>query len=125
MGLQTTAEPSAHAPTVTRTAFSANYGWVETEARELIAQAYQLHKPERPYPPSLSFDRAKLETLGHVSHYAPQGFRDRVALNLVAGLESLMGLFFREKYDHHAVTLGSLNFYNSPKLVLCTFYAKC
>ena len=35
-------------------------------------------------------------------------FGDRVARRLVAWAEKAMSLFFREKYDHHAVTLETI-----------------
>merc|ERR1739848_634798 len=41
-------------------------------------------------------------------HYEPKTFGDKVALKLVKGGEWLMHLFFREKYDHHAVTLETV-----------------
>ncbi len=87
---------------------SDRYAWVDREARDIIARAYQLHKPASP-PPSLSFDRSRLESLSTLlPHYPVKGVRDRLARLIVSGLERLMHLFFREKYDHHAVCLETV-----------------
>ena len=75
----------------------ARYAWVDVEARNIIAASYQLHKPACT-PPSLSFDRARLETLSTVlPRYPAAGARDAVARAIVGALERLMHLFFREK----------------------------
>lgn len=86
------------------------YKWVDLEAEELIGKAYQRHKAladsGESFPPSLS--AKDLEALGEVYHYEPVTVSDKVAKGSVIFLEKLMGLFFREKYDHHACTLECL-----------------
>jgi ubiquinol oxidase len=84
------------------------YAWVDEEAKTLIAKAYQLHQPDKPFPPSVNLTSQDLEKLGTVPHYEPKFFADRVALMSARVLEKFMGLFFREKYDHHAVTLETV-----------------
>lgn len=84
------------------------YHWVDVEAEKLIAEAYKLHFPDRPFPPSLGFERTKLEDLRELPHYVPKNFSDRVALVTVGLLEKVMHMFFRAKYDHHAVTLETV-----------------
>jgi len=100
--------PGLERALTTSTRLARSYDWVEVEAAKIIAQAYQIHKPDRPYPPALGFDRKQLELLTTVPHYAPKTLRDKLALNIVYVLEKFMGLFFREKYDHHAVTLETV-----------------
>jgi len=84
------------------------YDWIDLEAEKLISEAYKLHLPEKPFPPSIGFDRKKLEELKFLPHLAPKTFSDRVALWTVGVLEQFMHLFFRTKYDHHAVTLETV-----------------
>jgi ubiquinol oxidase len=87
---------------------SRRYHWVEEEAEKLIAEAYKLHLPSHPYPPSVGFDRRRLEGLKELPHLAPKTFSDKAALVIVSALEKVMHLFFRSKYDHHAVTLETV-----------------
>jgi hypothetical protein len=87
---------------------SRRYYWIDEEAEKLIAQAYQLHLPDRPFPPSVNIDLKKLEALKELPHYEPKSVSDRVALATVKVLENFMHLFFRSKYDHHAVTLETV-----------------
>ncbi|GBG23900.1 Alternative oxidase, mitochondrial [Hondaea fermentalgiana] len=86
------------------------YDWVEPEAEELIAKAYERHKRYQEvgesFPPALSCEN--LEALGKVYHYEPKNLRDKIAYNTVQVLEKFMFLFFREKYDHHAVCLETV-----------------
>lgn len=86
------------------------YYWLTEEAEELIGRAYQRHRAladtGTSFPPSLSVD--DLEAIGETVHYSPQTFGDKVASSTVVVLEKLMNLFFREKYDHHAVTLETV-----------------
>ena len=96
----TTGATPANGPTTDR-----RYFWIEVEAQRLVAQAYQLHQPDRPFPPSRGLDRSELEQLRTVPHYAPRTFADRVALVSTSVLEKFMSLFFRKEYVHHAVTL--------------------
>ena len=87
---------------------SRRYHWVEEEATQLIAQAYKIHLPSHPFPPSVGFDRKRLEELKSLPHLVPTTFSDKVALKIVSLLESVMHMFFRKKYDHHAVTLETV-----------------
>ena len=84
--------------------------WITEEAEELIGKAYQRHRAladtGKSFPPSLSVD--DLESMGEHVHYAPQTVGDKVAAVTVKVLERLMSLFFRKKYDHHAVTLETV-----------------
>lgn len=86
------------------------YDWIEPEAEELIAKAYARHKQladkSKSFPPALSVK--DLESLGTEYHFKPENFSDRVAEKTVVVLEKLMEMFFREKYDHHAVTLETV-----------------
>lgn len=87
---------------------SRRYHWVDEEAEKLIAVAYRLHLPDRPFPPSVGFDTARLEGMRALPHFEPKTLSDRVALRVVKVMEQFMHLFFREKYDHHAVTLETV-----------------
>lgn len=86
------------------------YAWVAIEAEELIAKAYERHKKYEgtghSFPPSLSCE--DLESLGTPYHYEPKLISDRIAHVTVKVLEKFMYLFFREKYDHHAVCLETV-----------------
>merc|ERR1711959_686835 len=95
------------------------YHWIEPEAEKLIARAYARHQSlvERDltlpngwksFPPSISLQDLEAEGIATDFHYEPKTFGDKVALKLVKGGEWLMHLFFREKYDHHAVTLETV-----------------
>uniref|UniRef100_A0A7S2W613 Alternative oxidase n=1 Tax=Mucochytrium quahogii TaxID=96639 RepID=A0A7S2W613_9STRA len=89
-----------------------NYDWISTEAEELIAKAYCRHQSlasqgsTETFPPSLSVK--DLEAIGAPVHFPPQSVGDEVAIRVVKVLEKFMHLFFREKYDHHAVTLETV-----------------
>ena len=96
-------DPRDHPPGTDR-----RYYWIDVEAEKLIAQAYKLHLPDKPFPPSLGFDRKRLEDLKELPHLQPKTFSDRVALATVVVLEKIMHMFFRSKYDHHAVTLETV-----------------
>lgn len=87
---------------------SRKYYWIDEEAEKLIAKAYTLHLPDKPFPPSVGISTKKLEELGFLPHYVPQTFSDKVALQVVNVMEKIMHLFFRSKYDHHAVTLETV-----------------
>mmetsp|Transcript_10140 Transcript_10140/g.12195 ORF Transcript_10140/g.12195 Transcript_10140/m.12195 type:complete len:318 (+) Transcript_10140:569-1522(+) len=86
------------------------YYWIEPEAEALIAKAYARHRAladtGNSFPPSLSVK--DLEAVGKAVHFEPKTFGDKVALKLVKYGEKLMSLFFRKKYDHHAVTLETI-----------------
>lgn len=86
------------------------YHWITPEAQHLISRAYNRHKAladkHQAYPPALGVK--ELEALGEVYHFAPKDFRDKVAFKIVQFMEWLMHMFFREKYDHHAVTLETV-----------------
>ncbi|QDZ24790.1 ubiquinol oxidase [Chloropicon primus] len=95
------------------------YHWIEPEAERLIARAYARHKtlverdvamPNgwRSFPPSISLKDLESEAIAKEYHYEPRTLGDRIAKKLVDGGEKLMELFFREKYDHHAVTLETV-----------------
>jgi len=95
------------------------YHWIEPEAEKLISRAYARHQSlvERDltlpngwksFPPSISLQDLEAEGIATDFHYEPKTFGDKVALKLVKGGEWLMHLFFREKYDHHAVTLETV-----------------
>lgn len=84
--------------------------WLTEEAEDLIGKAYKRHQAladtGKSFPPSLS--ATDLEAIGTPVHYAPQTTGDKVALATVHVLEKFMSLFFRDKYDHHAVTLETV-----------------
>jgi len=86
------------------------YHWITPEAQHLISRAYNRHKAladkHQAYPPALN--AKELESLGDVYHFVPKTFRDKVAFKIVQFMEWLMHMFFREKYDHHAVTLETV-----------------
>ena len=90
------------------------YSWIDAEAESLIAKAYERHldKNERvseqneSYPPSLVL--SDLEKIGKPQHYEPQDWVDRTAYGLMRFLRVFTHAFFREKYDHHAVTLETV-----------------
>lgn len=86
------------------------YGWIDSEAESLIAKAYQRHRALAStgvsFPPSLSV--ADLEAIGKPTHYPPQDFVDKAAFGLMRFLRRFVHAFFREKYDHHAVTLETV-----------------
>eukprot|EP00924_Labyrinthula_sp_SR-Ha-C_P008279 snap_masked-scaffold_11-processed-gene-8.4-mRNA-1 protein AED:0.03 eAED:0.04 QI:0/-1/0/1/-1/1/1/0/300 len=87
-----------------------NYYWIEPEAESLIKKAYERHKclsdKSRSFPPAL--DVKDLESLEKPFHFKPESVSDKVAQVTVHWLEKLMYLFFREKYDHHALTLETV-----------------
>jgi ubiquinol oxidase len=87
---------------------SRKYAWIDEEAEKLINEAYKIHLPEKPFPPSIGFDRKNLENLKSLPHLVPVTVSDKVALLTVKVLENVMHLFFRKKYDHHAVTLETV-----------------
>jgi hypothetical protein len=86
------------------------YGWIDAEAEDLIARAYKRHRAIAntggAFPPSLS--TTDLEAIGKPAHYPPKDLSDRVALGLMRVLRRFVHAFFREKYDHHAVTLETV-----------------
>merc|ERR1739848_339319 len=88
------------------------YHWIKPEAEDLIARAYARHKAlantGKSFPPSISLKDLESDTIATEYHYEPKTFGDRVARKLVYYGEWLMHLFFREKYDHHAVTLETV-----------------
>jgi ubiquinol oxidase len=50
-----------------------------------------------------------LEKIGETNfHYTPKTLSDKVAFRTMKMLEKLMEAFFREKYNHHAVTLETV-----------------
>merc|ERR1739848_452791 len=88
------------------------YHWIKPEAEDLIARAYARHKAlantGKSFPPSISLKDLESDTIATEYHYEPKTFGDRVARKLVYYGEQLMHMFFREKYDHHAVTLETV-----------------
>jgi len=95
------------------------YHWIEPEAERLIARAYARHQtiieqditgPNgwRSFPPSISLKDLEADGIIHQATYPPRTIGDRIAKRLVGMAEVLMGLFFRDKYDHHAVTLETI-----------------
>jgi len=88
------------------------YHWIEPEAEALIAKAYarheQLRLSKRTFPPSLSLADLESSAITAEAHYEPRTFGDHVARRIVWGAEWLMSCFFRDKYDHHAVTLETV-----------------
>mmetsp|Transcript_18777 Transcript_18777/g.34785 ORF Transcript_18777/g.34785 Transcript_18777/m.34785 type:complete len:326 (+) Transcript_18777:149-1126(+) len=86
------------------------YAWISAEAEDLIAKAYARHKALADtggsFPPSLG--KEGLEKIGETFHYPPKTVGDKVAASIVSILEKAMHLFFREKYEHHAVTLETV-----------------
>ena len=90
------------------------YSWIDAEAESLIAKAYERHlykqdenttHPES-YPPSLQ--PQDLEKIGEPQHYVPQDWVDKLAYSMMRFLRKFTHAFFREKYDHHAVTLETV-----------------
>lgn len=79
---------------------------MEEEAKQIISDAYNRHL----FPPSHGMKIKELETITDrlVPHYKPQTISDRAAFSFVNILEKSMSLFFRTKYDHHAVTLETV-----------------
>mmetsp|Transcript_34852 Transcript_34852/g.43019 ORF Transcript_34852/g.43019 Transcript_34852/m.43019 type:complete len:250 (-) Transcript_34852:1612-2361(-) len=94
----------------TTSAKDRRYHWIEPEAEMLIARAYARHQAladsGKSFPPSLSIK--DLEAVGKPFHYEPKTTGDKVAKKLTNAGEKLMSLFFRTKYDHHAVTLETI-----------------
>merc|ERR1719232_817804 len=88
------------------------YHWIEPEAERLIARAYARHKAlantDKSFPPSLSVVDLESPHFAKQQHYEAKTTGDRVAKKIVEYAEKLMHLFFREKYDHHAVTLETV-----------------
>ncbi|KNC83551.1 hypothetical protein SARC_04198 [Sphaeroforma arctica JP610] len=95
------------------------YHWISPEAQTLIARSYERHNKladptkenqTKLTPEEMKRNNIQLESMATdlEAHYDPKGIRDRVSYGLMKGLEQLMHLFFREKYDHHAVTLETL-----------------
>merc|ERR1739848_251368 len=88
------------------------YHWIKPEAEDLIARAYARHKAlantGKSFPPSISLKDLESDTIATEYHYEPKTFGDRVARKLVYYGEQLMHMFFREKYDLHAVTLETV-----------------
>ena len=101
------------------------YYWIEPEAEALIAKAYARHEALavanatengnmngllalQAFPPSLAVSKEDLEAIGKPEHFTPESTADKVAFRIVQVLEKFMGLFFRDKYDHHAVTLETV-----------------
>lgn len=86
------------------------YHWVSEEAEELIARAYQRHKAladtNASFPPSLNL--LDLEKLEEPYHFKPRDWIDRLALRSMRFMRVFTHLFFREKYDHHAVVLETV-----------------
>eukprot|EP00122_Pirum_gemmata_P016659 Pgem_evm1s15581 len=94
------------------------YYWIHPEAEELIAKNYCEHKvladskydgmPDFTVEEMERMNRLLLNTTVQEAHFEPQTMSDSVAASLMYSLETLMHLFFRDKYDHHAVTLETL-----------------
>jgi ubiquinol oxidase len=88
------------------------YHWIKPEAEDLIARAYARHKAlantGKSFPPSICLKDLESDTIATEYHYEPKTFGDRVARKLVYYGENLMHMFFRDKYDHHAVTLETV-----------------
>jgi len=88
------------------------YHWIKPEAEDLIARAYARHKAlantGKSFPPSISLKDLESDAIAQEYHYPPRTLGDRVAKKLVFYGEKLMHMFFREKYDHHAVTLETV-----------------
>jgi len=88
------------------------YHWIEPEAERLIARAYARHKAlantDKSFPPSLAVVDLESPHFAKQQHYEAKTTGDRVAKKIVEYAEKLMHLFFREKYDHHAVTLETV-----------------
>jgi hypothetical protein len=86
------------------------YGWIDAEAEDLIARAYKRHRAIAStgisFPPSLS--TSDLEAIGKPTHYPPADAFDRLAYGLMRFMRRFVHAFFREKYDHHAVTLETV-----------------
>lgn len=87
------------------------YGWIEAEAEELIAKAYQRHRALAntgvSFPPSRDATE-DLEKIEVPTHYPPQDWVDRAAWGFMRFMRVLVHGFFREKYDHHAVCLETV-----------------
>ncbi|KNC73620.1 hypothetical protein SARC_13821 [Sphaeroforma arctica JP610] len=95
------------------------YHWISPEAQTLIARSYERHNKladsnkdslDKLSVPEMMRNNAQLVKMSTDlnAHYEPQKLRDRLSYVLMTSLEHLMHLFFREKYDHHAVTLETL-----------------
>eukprot|EP01134_Creolimax_fragrantissima_P002129 CFRG2129T1 len=102
-----------------RTPAKRSYHWISPEAQELIARNYQRHSvlsdPDKENQKELTMEEMKklnesLERLGDgvPPHYEPESLKDKCAEKLMFSLERVVHMFFREKYDHHAVTLETL-----------------
>mmetsp|Transcript_152237 Transcript_152237/g.469004 ORF Transcript_152237/g.469004 Transcript_152237/m.469004 type:complete len:300 (-) Transcript_152237:49-948(-) len=94
-------------------AYDRKYNWITPESEELISKAYSRHqalsvKEKRSFPPAIGIKDLESPLISTPYHYTPKTIGDRVAYSLVAVLEKAMHLFFREKYDHHAVTLETV-----------------
>lgn len=87
------------------------YGWIDAEAEELIARAYQRHRAladtGQAFPPSRD-TKEDLERIEVPTHYPPQDFVDSAAWQFMRFMRVLVHAFFREKYDHHAVCLETV-----------------
>mmetsp|Transcript_4658 Transcript_4658/g.11143 ORF Transcript_4658/g.11143 Transcript_4658/m.11143 type:complete len:207 (-) Transcript_4658:865-1485(-) len=102
-----------------KAALERRYHWIEPEAERLIARAYARHRTlqqrDQPsangwtsFPPSISLKDLESDALNQEYHYEPKTRGDKIAKTLVYYGEQLMHLFFRDKYDHHAVTLETI-----------------
>eukprot|EP00212_Chloropicon_laureae_P003768 CAMPEP_0197485672 /NCGR_PEP_ID=MMETSP1311-20131121/599_1 /TAXON_ID=464262 /ORGANISM="Genus nov. species nov., Strain RCC856" /LENGTH=385 /DNA_ID=CAMNT_0043028397 /DNA_START=151 /DNA_END=1308 /DNA_ORIENTATION=- len=102
-----------------KAALERRYHWIEPEAERLIARAYARHRTlqqrDQPspngwtsFPPSISLKDLESDAIEQEYHYEPKTRGDKIAKTLVYYGEQLMHLFFRDKYDHHAVTLETI-----------------
>jgi len=85
------------------------YAWVQAEAEVLIAKAYGQHQPESAHVMARAkISQEELESLGAHTHYPPKSFLDHLAFGTMRFLRIFTHMFFREKYDHHAVVLETV-----------------
>jgi hypothetical protein len=75
------------------------YGWIDSEAEDLIARAYARHRALAntglSFPPSLS--AVDLEKIGVPTHYPPASFVDKASYGLMRFLRRFVHAFFRER----------------------------
>jgi len=85
------------------------YDWVDREAEILIAKSYSRHKFGTPHVmPVTNVSLEDLEKLGYPYHYEPKTFVDYIAYGTMRFLRLFTHLFFRDRYDHHALILETV-----------------
>eukprot|EP01006_Ploeotia_vitrea_P037937 TRINITY_DN66190_c10_g6_i1.p1 TRINITY_DN66190_c10_g6~~TRINITY_DN66190_c10_g6_i1.p1 ORF type:complete len:350 (-),score=162.21 TRINITY_DN66190_c10_g6_i1:23-1024(-) len=87
-----------------------NNEWITAEAESIIARSYRCHRAlgdksdvEHPRPTA-----EELESLAAPSRFPPQTIGDYIADYMVKALVPFTHLFFRDRYNHHAVTLETV-----------------